>query len=1084
MKNAELSLLRPCVDLKPVAVAVGLLVGAAAGLTLAADLPTGASIVGGAGSVASNGRTLTVTQTTDRMAANWQSFNIGAGNTVNFVQPSASAVALNRVLGTEVSVIQGALNANGQVFLVNPNGVLFTTTAQVNVGGIVASTLNLTTEDFMAGKHLFAGESVNAVVNQGQIAARVGGGQGGSVALIAARIRNEGSISAPGGKVLMGAGSEVLLDLGGPVALAVKLGALDALIEQGGGIKADGGLVYLTAHSLNALTRTVIQHSGITEAQTLVTGEKGQIFLLGGMAHDRIEVGGVLDASAPNGGHGGFIETSAAQVQMAPNVRVTTRAPQGTTGQWLIDPTDFTIAAGDGAQTTNGIGATTLQNALAATDVTVATAAEGSGAGDILVTAPVSWSANTLTLSAHRNIDVGAALNGGANGSLALFYGQGAVALNNSATYTIKAPVTLSAGQHFSTKLGSNGVLSPFTVITSLGAPGSTTGTDLQGMVANLTGKYALGADLDASATAGWNANAGFMPIGSNAGRFKGVFEGLGHTISGLTINRPSTQFVGLIGLADEAYIQHIGLLSPSVVGSQHVGALVGFSAAYAKNSYATDVSVSGTSSVGGLIGASTGSIDNSFATGSVNAQSYVGGLTGYTNNVVRNSYAAVSVYGSLDRVGGLLGHAGGSLWNSYATGVVTAAVGATNVGALAGYSDSSAFGTNSYWNSTQNPLLGGIGNWVTLSNARGLTATEMQSLTNFSGFDTSTPVWGMSNSGLNNGLPVLCSIYQCIQTLYVRPSNGSSVYGSAPVVSYTLVNASGSLRTLVNASLTGVAGFTGVPTASSNAGSYAIGYGNGLSLTGSGAGNYSLQPWAGGASWTVSKAPLTVSANSTSKIYGDANPALLASLTGFVNGQTLATSGVSGSASLSTSATTQTGVGSVAITVNRGTLNANNYSFSAFTSGTLSINPRPITVTADAMSKTYGNVDPNLSYQITAGSLVGSDALAGALTRNAGENVGSYTIDASALAHRNYQITAVNGTFTVAPSVMTTAMALAPAPAPAASQEPAAVEVAESPEVPVVKEVLPSRTSLISPTYSVRYIFERDTNTVAPTVR
>ena len=113
-----------------------LVVGLASGITAvqAADLPTGGSIVAGSGSITRSATTLTVNQTSDRLAPHWQSFDIGQGHAVNFVQPSASAVALNRVLGSEVSVIQGALNANCQVFLINPNGVLFTPSAQVNVG--------------------------------------------------------------------------------------------------------------------------------------------------------------------------------------------------------------------------------------------------------------------------------------------------------------------------------------------------------------------------------------------------------------------------------------------------------------------------------------------------------------------------------------------------------------------------------------------------------------------------------------------------------------------------------------------------------------------------------------------------------------------------------------------------------------------------------------------------------------------------------------------------------------------------------------------------------------------------------------
>lgn len=265
---------------RSVAVALGLMSSGAA----LAQLPTGGQVVGGAGTISSSGTTMTVTQTTDKMAANWQSFSIGKGHTVNFVQPSSSAVALNRVLGSDVSVIQGAINANGKVFLINPNGVLFTKDSHINVGAMVASTLNITTENFMAGNYRFEGVSSNAIVNQGNITAHGDGAAGGTVALIAAKIVNQGSITAHKGNVLMGAGSRVTLNLGGPVSIEVEQGALDALIEQGGAIKADGGLVYLTAKSAGDLASSVINHTGLTEAKSLSTNELGEIVLDSGHA--------------------------------------------------------------------------------------------------------------------------------------------------------------------------------------------------------------------------------------------------------------------------------------------------------------------------------------------------------------------------------------------------------------------------------------------------------------------------------------------------------------------------------------------------------------------------------------------------------------------------------------------------------------------------------------------------------------------------------------------------------------------------------------------------------------------------------
>lgn len=438
---------------KLLAATIAMMFGTSSGL--AADvLPVGGTIVGGTGSVGQNGGAMTINQSSGKLAIDWQSFSIGQGNSVRFVQPSASAVALNRVLGSDVSVIQGALTANGQVFLVNPNGVLFTPTAQVNVGGIVASTLNIGTADFMAGSYRFEGASPNAIVNQGNITAA----SGGTIALIAAKITNQGTLTADRGNVLLGAGSKVRLDLGGPVKLEVEQGAIDALIEQGGAIRADGGLVYLSARAAGDITSTVINHTGVIEARTLATGEKGEIYLLGDMQRGRIAVGGTLDASAPDGGDGGFIETSAAVVQMQNGVRITAASAQGAAGAWLLDPTDITIGA-TGCTGTNCVAADTISSVLSGgTDVSIATSAAGSEAGNINVDAPISWAARKLTLSAHNDINVNATLNATGTGSLAFEYGL-ASANGGASTYTVAdaAKIYIPLASSFTWKKGSSG---------------------------------------------------------------------------------------------------------------------------------------------------------------------------------------------------------------------------------------------------------------------------------------------------------------------------------------------------------------------------------------------------------------------------------------------------------------------------------------------------------------------------------------------------------------------------------------------------------------------------------------------------
>lgn len=652
----------------------------------AADLPTGGQVVAGSGQISQSGTTMTVTQNSDNLVTNWNSFNVGAGHTVNFVQPSASATALNRVIGSDVSVIQGAINANGRVFLVNPNGVLFTSTARINVGGMVASTLNIATEDFMSGNYRFEGAGSNAIINQGNITA-VGDGQGGgSIALIAAQVTNTGALVADRGQVLIGAGSKVELDLGGPVKLQVEQAALDALIDQGGAIKADGGLVYLTAKAAGELASTVINHSGITQARTLQTGEKGQIYLLGDMDNDRINVGGTLDASAPLGGDGGFIETSAANVVSLADGVVTTKAANGHSGSYLIDPMDYVIAASGG----NITGAQVSQQLANNGTVTIQTINDlGTDNGDILVNDNISWSTDSnLILDAWRNIDLSATITAGhSEGKLTLKYGQDSLATGNTAAYTLKpgGKVNLQAGENFYTQLGEDGTLNRWQVITSLGAEDSVTATDLQGMNSCLSCRYVLGADIDAAATQSWNGGLGFEPIGLG-GEFTGQLDGLGHKISSLSIDRTGQTYVGVFSkLGLPAVVQNLTLSSFSIKSdSNYVGGLAGYSnRGLISNVHATDIDLQGLGYVGGLIGDTpttsasgipNGRISNSHVSGSITGTgSNIGGLVGrlsFTN--VSNAYTTAAVSG-IDRVGGAFGSAGKStLQNVYASGLVS----------------------------------------------------------------------------------------------------------------------------------------------------------------------------------------------------------------------------------------------------------------------------------------------------------------------------------------------------------------------------------------------------------------------------
>lgn len=218
-------------------------------------------IVDGSGSVVTNGAITTVNQKTDKMVVYWGDMNVAAHETLNFVQPGKAAAVLNRVIGADPTQILGALNASGRVFIVNPNGILIGSQAKVNVGSLVASSLNVSDNDFLAGRLNFSGDTHAKVVNEGRIDAKE------SVALIGPRVENSGTIRSRSGSVALAAADGVSLSFAGN-GLQVKLthGSLQALVENGGMIVSDNGDVMLTAWARDALTRAVVNQTGKIEA--------------------------------------------------------------------------------------------------------------------------------------------------------------------------------------------------------------------------------------------------------------------------------------------------------------------------------------------------------------------------------------------------------------------------------------------------------------------------------------------------------------------------------------------------------------------------------------------------------------------------------------------------------------------------------------------------------------------------------------------------------------------------------------------------------------------------------------------------
>lgn len=302
--------------LKQLAFAVALAFAAAHS---AYALPTGEQVVAGDVSVSRpDARNLAVNQGSVNAIVNWQGFSIRSNEGVTFNQPSAASVILNRVVGNDASGIYGSLTANGKVFLVNPNGVLFAPGASVNVGGLVASTLDIGNDDFRAGRYRFSGNG-GTVENRGDLHAS----DYGTIVLLGGKVRNDGTITAKLGTVGLAAGNKVTVDFAGDglTRLTVDEAAIGAQIANGGMAVADGGQAILTASAADKLAGTVINQTGIVRAQSLVE-RNGKIVLDSGARGD-VLVSGALDASGKTAGtKGGEVQVLGQHVGLVDTARV------------------------------------------------------------------------------------------------------------------------------------------------------------------------------------------------------------------------------------------------------------------------------------------------------------------------------------------------------------------------------------------------------------------------------------------------------------------------------------------------------------------------------------------------------------------------------------------------------------------------------------------------------------------------------------------------------------------------------------------------------------------------------------------
>lgn len=838
-------------------------------------LPANGQIVGGAaaGSIATAGNAMTVTQNQQRMIANWESFSIGSAASVHFQQPTGG-VALNRVTGTAPSEIFGKLSSTGSVFLTNPNGVLFGRTALVDVGSLVATTMKIGDSDFMAGNLRFS-EGNGSVVNLGKLTAQ----QAGYIALLAPEVRNEGVITASLGQVVLGGAEAVTLshDSSG-LQYAVDKGAVQALVENRGLVEAEGGQVLLSARAANQLASAVINNAGTIEARGLVArGGKimleadhitlaagsmldasgatggGEVLVGGGWqgsgglhqattvtmeqgakidvsatkvgaggtavlwsdihnTDGRTTVAGNINAEGAGGGAGGQVETSGHRLSIADSASVRTGG-----GQWLLDPYDFTIGTDiTGAALSTALGSGNVSITTTNTDATCTGATCGAGSssgnGDIIFNDAVSWSANRLTLSAYRHVDVNNVLGVSGTGALTVTTNTGGAQYSaTSVEGYLRTKQTRSGTSGADTFTGKIDWASTGSLIingdtylkvsnqTELAAIGDGTNNAKHYFLAN-----------DITLTGSWT------PIWSRSGKL----EGLGHTISGLSVNQTTSSPAGLITYANNgALLQNIGLINSSVTSSgTQVGSFIGAISTGSTSDQVTlrnlfvgaGSTVTGTGSsstdIGGLVGKHTQSygtlrLVDSYNAASVNAGETgsvklyrVGGLVGY---ILHYTYIADSynvgeiVAGSVANKNdpSLLGDTAGGLVGSVMT---------YDLGDLGNYS---LLKLKNYGNVFGGSDVGGIFGSYSVSpgahtNTAAFVPTNLYNYGNIKGF--------LSVGGIAGGLSTTYS-NQIAQLSYVTNSGAvestSTTYSSAPA---------GGIVGATSANFTATAAFTG----------------------------------------------------------------------------------------------------------------------------------------------------------------------------------------------------------------------------------------------------------------------------------
>jgi len=652
--------------------------------TLSLANPSGGTVTSGNSVINSVGTTTTITQSSANTSINWDSFNIGADESVKFIQPSKTSVAVNRVIGNSASEIYGKLDANGQIYLINGNGIVFEKGSQINVGGLVASTLDTTGKN-TDGSYSFSGKA-GEVLNNGTINVA----DGGSVALMGGQVSNNGVISGRLGSINMGSGTEQTLsfDSNGLMSVAVTKGANNALVENTGTIKNDGGKVLMTAQTANDLISASVNNDGVIEAKDF-GGSDGSVILYGDMKNGETTVTGTIDVSSDIGGNGGVIELDGSKVFLGDTASITAKSTVASkSGSVSINSSSFTI--GTDANASSSVISDVLNNG----DLTINAASDDvSVPADIAIKDAISWSENTkLSLNAENTISIekGSVSLSGANAEFD-------IAATNGFFLSSDSHIDLSSSTQ---KFSIDG--KQYQIITSNNLSSVINDNDKDGKIA---GFYALGVDINGNNTI--HDSIGLTSDGPDVymADFTGVFNGLGHKISNYKITESGVDplAVGLFG-SNSGVISNLNISGFEISNTSggETGAIAGKNTGSINSITISNSVITGQNNVGGITGSNEtdGFIDDvSISNTFVNGVNRVGGVVGYnkgelsmyslSNNFIQTNSSLFSST-SFSDIGGAVGLNSGVMTDGYLQGYgtigdnTTAAV-YTNIGGIVG---------------------------------------------------------------------------------------------------------------------------------------------------------------------------------------------------------------------------------------------------------------------------------------------------------------------------------------------------------------------------------------------------------------